>query len=263
MLITVTRPVSVSLARCELTHLERQSIDVARAEAQHAEYERRLGELGATVVRAPAAHHLPDAVFIEDTAVVLDELAILTRPGASSRRDETGPVGEILARFRPLQSLEAPATLDGGDVLRLDRTLHVGRSERTNAAGIEALERMTAPFGYRVEPVAFSGCLHLKSVVTELADHLLLTHPGWISASAFPDHETIAIDEREPYGANALRVGGSILYPSQYPRTRDRLASRGLRVSCVDCTELAKAEGALTCCSLLFEVSGSGPPAPA
>jgi dimethylargininase len=259
MLIAVTRPVSASLARCELTHLERQPIDVARAEAQHAEYERRLGELGATVLRAPAAHDLPDAVFIEDTAVVLDELAILTRPGAPTRRDEIAPVAEILARFRPLQSLEPPATLDGGDVLRLGRTLHVGRSERTNAAGIEALERMTAPFGYRVEPVAFSGCLHLKSAVTELAESLLLVHPGWVSAAAFPRHETIAIDEREPYAANALRVGDRVLYPSQYPRTRERLAGRGLSVSCVDSTELAKAEGALTCCSLLFEVSASSP----
>ena len=259
MLIAVTRPVSPSIARCELTHLEREPIDVARAIAQHAEYERRLGALGATLVRVSAAPEFPDAVFIEDTAVVLDEVAVLARPGAPSRRGETAPVSEVLARYRPLLSLEAPATLDGGDVLRLGRTLYVGRSERTNAEGIEALERLTAPFGYCVAPVEFSGCLHLKSAATELADELLLIHPGWVSANAFPDHEAVTIDEREPYGANALRVGSSILYSSQYPRTRDRLTSRGLKFECVDSTELAKAEGALTCCSLLFEVSASSP----
>ena len=257
MLIAVTRPVSPSITRCELTHLEREPIDVARAKAQHAEYERRLAALGATLARAPAAPEFPDAVFIEDTAVVLDEVAVLARPGAPSRLGETAPVGGVLARYRPLVSLEPPATLDGGDVLRLGRTLYVGRSARTNHAGIEALERLTAPFGYRVVPVEFSGCLHLKSAVTELADGLLLIHPDWVSAAAFPGLEAIPIDEREPFGANALRVGDSILYPTHFPRTRDRLWGRGLRIECVDCSELAKAEGGLTCCSLLFEVSAS------
>ena len=257
MIIAVTRPVSPSIARCELTHLEREPIDVARAEAQHAEYEDRLRALGATVERAPAAPEFPDAVFIEDTALVLDEVAVLARPGAPSRRGETAPVGEVLARYRPLVALEAPATLDGGDVLRLGRTLYMGRSARTNAAGIYALRSLSAPFGYRVVPVEFSGCLHLKSAVTELADELVLVNPAWVSDSAFEGTAALAIDEREPYGANALRIGDRVLYPSQHPRTRDRLAARGLSVECVDCTELAKAEGALTCCSLLFEVRRS------
>jgi dimethylargininase len=257
MIIAVTRPVSPSIARCELTHLEREPIDVARAEAQHAEYEDRLRALGATVERAPAAPEFPDAVFIEDTAVVLDEVAVLARPGAPSRRGETASVGDVLARYRPLVALEAPATLDGGDVLRLGRTLYVGRSARTNAAGIDALRSLLAPFGYRVEPVEFSGCLHLKSAVTELADELVLLNPAWVSDSAFEGTDALAIDEREPYAANALRVGDRVLYPSQHPRTRDRLAARRLSVECVDCTELAKAEGALTCCSLLFEVRRS------
>lgn len=257
MLIAVTRPVSASLARCELTHLAREPIDVTRAQAQHAEYERRLASLGAAVVRAPVAHQHPDAVFIEDTAVVLDEVAIVARPGAPSRRGETGPVAEVLARYRPLAAIEPPGTLDGGDVLRLGRTLYAGRSPRTNAEGIESLRGLVAPYGYRVVAVEFAGCLHLKSAVTELADHLVLFNPAWVSASAFEGAEALAIDERESYAANALRVGDIVLYPSHFPRTIERLAKRGLRIETLDSDELAKAEGALTCCSLLLSATRS------
>jgi dimethylargininase len=255
MLIAVTRPVSASLARCELTHLAREPIDVARAATQHADYERLLVSLGATLLRAPAAPELPDAVFVEDTAVVLDEVAIVTRPGAESRRAETAAVAAVLGAHRPLRELTAPATLDGGDVLRLGRTLHVGRSSRTNEQGIEQLRSFVAPFGYRVVPVEFTGCLHLKSAVTALADELLLLNPAWVSAAAFPAREVLAVDEREPYAANALRLGDAIVCPSQFPRTRDRLVERGLRIATIDCSELAKAEGAVTCCSLIFEAA--------
>ena len=135
MWIAITRPVSASLAHCELTHLAREPIDVPRARAQHAAYERLLGSLGASLVRVGPAPDLPDAVFIEDTAVVLDELAVVTRPGAASRRPETDAVASVLASYRPLRTMTAPATLDGGDVLRLGRTLYVGRSAaRANPA---------------------------------------------------------------------------------------------------------------------------------
>ena len=258
MVIAVTRPVSPSLAECELTHVAREPIDVGRAEAEHAAYEELLETLGATVVRAPAAPESPDAVFIEDTAIVLDEIAVITRPGAPSRRAEPAAVAPLLAEYRPVHPMTAPATLDGGDVLRVGRTLYVGRSGRTNKHGIEQLRSLTAPFGYTVVPVAFEGCLHLKSAVTALGDELLLLNPVWVSAEAFPGLETLLVDDREPYAGNALRVAGTIIYPSQFPRTRDRLAARGLLVASTDCSELAKAEGAVTCCSLVFRA-----PAPA
>jgi dimethylargininase len=258
MLVALTRPVSPSLARCELTHLAREPIDVARATAQHAAYEHLLGSCGATVVRVPAAPDLPDAVFVEDTAVVLDEVAILTRPGAPSRRAETAGVAAVLAAYRPARTMTAPATLDGGDVLQLGRTLYVGRSGRTNEGGFEQLRGFVAPFGYEVVPVDFAGCLHLKSAATALTDELLLLNPAWVPAAAFRDRDALFVDERESHGANALRVGGTVIYPAQFPRTRDRLLERGLRVAVTDCSELAKAEGAVTCCSLLFEVT---PPA--
>ena len=257
MWIAVTRPVSPSLAQCELTHLAREPIDVARAETQHAAYERLLSSLGVGIVRVPAAPELPDAVFIEDLGVVLDEVAIITRPGAPSRRAESAAVASVLAAYRPVHSMEAPATLDGGDVLRLGRTLYVGRSSRTNTHGIEQLRSFAAPFGYRVIPVEFTGCLHLKSAVTAVADELLLLNPAQVSAAAFAACEALFVDEREPCAANALRIAGTIIFPSQFPRTRDRLIDRGLRVAATDCSELAKAEGGVTCCSLIFEATSA------
>ena len=257
MLIAVTRPVSPSLAQCELTHLAREPIDLARAEAQHAAYEALLTSLGATIVRAPAAPEHPDAVFIEDVAVVLDEIAVITRPGAPSRRGESEGVAPVLAAHRRLVAIEPPATLDGGDVLRLERSLHVGRSTRTNPEGIEQLQSLVQPFDYRVVPIELSGCLHLKSAVTEIADGLLLLNPAWVSGAAFPEFEFLSIDLREPHAANALRVDDTVVYPSQHPRTLEFLARRGLRVESIDYSEIAKAEGGVTCCSLLFDAAAA------
>ncbi len=253
MVIAVTRPISPSLARCELTHLRREPIDVARATVQHAEYEHLLGSLGAVLVRAPAAPECPDAVFVEDTAIVLDEIAVIAIPGAPSRRAESAGVASVLAAYRPMQFMTAPGTLDGGDVLRLGRMLYVGRSGRTNDSGIDQLRAFVTPFEYRVVPVEFTGCLHLKSAVTALGDASLLLNPAWVSASAFPGYEVHAVDDREPHAANALRIAETLVYPSQYPRTRDRLIELGFRLASIDCSELAKAEGEVTCCSLIFE----------
>ncbi|MEP6731160.1 MAG: arginine deiminase-related protein [bacterium] len=246
---------SPSIAECELTHLERVPIDVTRAEAQHAEYEATLRSLGVTVVRVAAAPALPDAVFIEDTAIVLDEIALVTRPGARARRAELDAVRGALMEYRPVIALDAPATLDGGDVLRVDRTLYVGRSGRTNDEGIEQLRRLVRAYDYEVVPVAFSGCLHLKSAVTEVADRVLLLNPAWVHASAFSGCEVVEVAEGEPFAANGLRIENRVIYSSQYPLTRDALVQRGVQPALVDSSELAKAEGAVTCCSLVFTSS--------
>jgi dimethylargininase len=169
MLLALTRPVSPSIVECQLTHLARQPIELARAVAEHAEYERRLAELGATVRRLPAAPTLPDAVFVEDTAVVVDELAVVTRPGAEARRPETAAVAEQLAEYRRIVPIEPPGTLDGGDVLVMDGEVYVGRSTRTNDSGIEQLRRALEPLGYRVTVIAVTRCLHLKAAVTRVA----------------------------------------------------------------------------------------------
>ncbi|MEO8337548.1 MAG: dimethylargininase [bacterium] len=252
-MIALTRPVSPTLADCELTHLERVVIDVERAAAQHAQYEGALRSLGVTIVEVAGAPQHPDAVFIEDTAIVLDDIAVITRPGAASRRGELDAVAAALATYRPLVTMDAPATLDGGDVVRMGRTLYVGRSGRSNDAGIEQLRNLVAPFDYRVVGVDFSGCLHLKSAATAIGDDLLLFNPACVSAAAFPGCEAMSVDASEPFGANALRIGDSLVYSSQYPLTAAMLARRGLRVCEVDLSELAKAEGAVTCCSLIVD----------
>lgn len=251
-MIALTRAVSDSLSDCELTHLDREPIDVGLAVTQHQAYENALRSLGAEIVRAPAAPHLPDAVFVEDVAVVLDEMAIITRPGAPTRRKETEPVAQILARFRPIVTLEAPATLDGGDVLQIGRILYVGRSSRTNDAGRDQLRRHVEPLGYRCTSVDFAGCLHLKSAVTVAGEGVILVNPGWVSPSIFDNMDTILVDPVEPMGANALRLGTEVIYPAECPRTADRMRRAGIRLVPVEMTEAAKAEGGVTCCSVVF-----------
>jgi dimethylargininase len=253
MLTAITRKVSPAITRCELTHLQRELIDVARAVHQHGKYERCLAELGCRVVSLPAEPDLPDSVFIEDTAVVVEELAVMTRPGAEPRRPEVASVARVLADYRPVKAIEAPGTLDGGDVLRVGRRVFVGVSGRSNRAGIRQLRTFLAPHGYDVTALGISGCLHLKSAVTQVAPDAVLLNPGWVEPAAFAGFRRIEIDPAEPYAANALLIGDAVLYPSAFPRTAARLEGEGIRLISVDVSELAKAEGAVTCCSLLLE----------
>jgi dimethylargininase len=247
--------VSAALARCELTHLPRTPVDAEVAHVQHLAYEEALARLGCDVRRVEPAPDLPDAVFIEDTAVVLPEIAVITRPGAESRRSETASTATALAVYRPLRFIEPPGTLDGGDVLCVGRTIYVGLSGRSNAVGIDQLGLFVTPLGYRLEAVPMTGCLHLKSAVTEAALGTLLINPSWVDKTRFADVEFIEVDPGEPYGANCLLVGAAVVYPASFPCTRERLEDRGIAVTAVDVSELQKAEGAVTCCSLLFDAS--------
>jgi dimethylargininase len=251
-MIAITRSVSSSINDCELSHLDRTPIDVARAREQHRAYEACLESLGCEVRQIPADDRFPDAVFIEDTAIVLDELAIMTRPGAESRRGELDAVSSVLREYRTLARLDDPATLDGGDVLQLDRVLYVGRTPRTNSRGMAMLAEIVEPFGYRVVPVAVDGCLHLKSAVTRVGADALLMNRDWLPDSPFKDWRIIDVDVSEPAGANALRIGASVIFPEELVRTRRLLEASGIDVRPVPASELAKAEGGLTCCSLVF-----------
>ena len=263
-LVAITRAVSPAFAECELTHLTREAIDVGLARRQHAAYEALLAELGCEVEHLPEEPELPDSVFVEDAAVVVDELAVVTRPGAESRRGETASVAAALARHRPLASIDAPATLDGGDVLRLGRRVFVGLSERTNREGVAQLAALLAPFGYAVEGVPLDGCLHLKSAVTEAAEGTVVLNPRWIDRATFAAYEQVEVDGGEPFAANVLRVAGgngdgeAVVMPAAFPRTAERLAARGLRVRTLAVTEVAKAEGGVTCCSILIAAAPSG-----
>ena len=250
-MIAITKPVPPSIDRCELTHLAREPIDYARARSQHHDYERTLERLGCTIERLPMEPENPDSVFVEDAAIVLPEIAIITRPGAESRRGETASVAAALRRYRSLSAIEEPATLDGGDILRIGKRIFVGISSRTNHAALRQLREIIEAFGYALEPVTVTGALHLKSGVTQIGEDTVLMNRDWIDASCFDDYDTV--DVVEPFAANALFIGGRVLIASAFPRTRDLLETRGIRVEAIDADELAKAEGGLTCCSLLID----------
>ena len=259
MLMATTRDISPAIQNCELTHVPRTPIDLDRARAQHAEYEWALVEAGCTVRRLHATEDMADSVFIEDIAVVLDDVAVVTRPGAQSRRAEVPVVMDSLVRvqglnFRPLVMIDEPGTVDGGDVLTVDRQVFVGKSRRTNPAGIDQLRMILGRAGYSVVAVPISGCLHLKSAVTLVAPDTLLINRKWVPPDAFSGFDLIDVDPDEVYAANALMVGDRVIYPTSFPRTRERLEQRGIRVRAVDVSELQKAEGAVTCCSLVFNV---------
>jgi dimethylargininase len=251
--VALTREVSAAMGVCELTHLPRSPIDIGRARRQHAAYEAALADAGYQVVRLSGSDEMPDCVFIEDTAVVLDDVAIVTRPGAVSRRAETPAVAEELSRHRALRQIEPPATVDGGDVLVIGRRLFwtivedQRRRHRTDAKAAGAA-------GYTVHATEVTGCLHLKSAVTAVDAETVLVNPDWIDSSLFDAYDVIAIDRREPYGANVLGLRVGVIVPASFPWTAERISSGGRRrVVTVDAGELAKAEGAVTCCSLILD----------
>jgi dimethylargininase len=273
MLLALTRSVSPEIARCELTHLARTPIDYARAVAEHDEYEDLLRRLGCRVERLPDAPELPDSVFVEDTAVVFDDVAVIARPGAASRQPEVDAMVAALDPYRRLEFIEPPGTLDGGDVLVTPGRVFVGLSGRTNEEGMRQLASHIAPFGFEVIGVPVTGCLHLKSAVTVLGlppkggsygenlwlppsggRTLLLINPAWVDAAHFAGCDLIEIDPAEPAAANVLSVGDTVIGAAEFPQTRRRIEAKGLVTASVPAGELAKAEGGLTCCSVLVTV---------
>jgi dimethylargininase len=250
--IALMRDVSPGIARCELTYLERQPIDYERAVREHARYRDVLRDLGLEVVALPGDAGYPDCCFVEDTAVVLDEIAVITRPGAESRRGETAVVAEALAAWRHVVAVEPPGTLDGGDVLVTARKIFVGRSRRTNGAGIEALRAIVSPHGYEVVPVAVTGCLHLKSAVTAIDEGSVIANRDWVDLQPFRGFEVVPVPPEEPWAANVLVTRGRVLVNAGSPLTRALLEKRGSVVIPVQLSEFQKAEAGVTCKSLLF-----------
>lgn len=253
MLTAITRPVSPNINQCELSFHERRPIDINRAVDQHSAYEALLSELGVRVVRIAAEPDLPDAVFVEDPAVVVDEVAVISRMGAANRRPEANSLAEALSRFRRLEYLVEPATLDGGDVMRIGRTVYVGLSARTNREGIKQLRNLLRPDGYEVKPVEVRGCLHLKSGCSYVGSDTVLVNRSWIDSRKLLDVELIDVPKAEPAAANALPVSDVVILPASFPKTRELLEQRGFRVRSLDLSELQKAEAGVTCSSLIFE----------
>lgn len=256
MIQALTRQVGPSFAACELTFLDRQPIDVAKAIEQHRGYEACLAELGVHVTSLPADPSFPDGVFVEDPAVVLDEVAIITRPGVESRRGETNGIAQALSDFRELRYIREPATLEGGDVITIAKTLFVGVSRRTNRQGIAQLSELLKAFDYRVAPVEVKGCLHLKSGACWAGGDMILANRLWIDADQFRDFKIIDVPDDEPSAADVLPVGDTLLVPANFVRTCEILEASGLKVRPIDVSELQKAEAGVTCMSLIFETQG-------
>ncbi len=252
MLIAITREVSRSIVNCELTNLARTPIDVNRARAQHTQYEAALKQLGLAVLSLPEEPALADSVFVEDTALVLDECAVILRPGAESRRPEVESIAKVLAPYRKLFRIGAPARVDGGDILRVGKQIYIGLSTRSDTNAIEQLQDFLQPYGYKIYAVTVTGCLHLKSAVTQAAEDTLLINPAWVDKKNFDRVKFIEVEPSEVYAANAVMIGDTIIYPTSFPKTQKRLEAAGIKMVTVDADELAKAEGAATCCSLIF-----------
>jgi len=253
MLRALTRQVGPNFAACELTFLDRQPIDVAKAMEQHRAYEECLTALGVHLTSLPADDSFPDGVFVEDPAIVLDEVAIVTRPGAESRRGETESIALALAPFRELRYIREPATLEGGDVLVVGRTLYVGLSRRTNRDGVEHLADLLHSLGYRVVPVDVTGCLHLKSGACWAGGDTVLANRQWVDVNQFRDFKIIEVPDDEPSAADVLPIGNTLLVPASFPHTCDILQRSGISIRQIDVSELQKAEAGVTCMSLLFE----------
>lgn len=253
MLTAITRGVSPLLAECELTWLDREPIDIELAMAQHRAYEHALREAGARVIALPALDGHPDCVFVEDPALVLDEVAVITTMGAASRRGERASLGEALAAFRPVLHMREPGMLEGGDVMRVGRRLYAGLSHRTDQAGIEDLAELLGPFGYEVIGVPLRNCLHLKSGCTYLGDDTVLINPQWVDPGVIGNYRFIEVAEGESGAANAVTVGETVLIPSAWPKTAEKLRLAGYQVRELGLSELLKAESGVTCSSLVFE----------
>lgn len=251
MPIAITRKISPRFNECEVTHIERTPIDLNVARAQHQEYVHALAALGCQVIELPEEPDLPDSVFVEDTAFILPEVAVITRPGADSRKPETESIIRALSSYRPLVHVTEPGTVDGGDVLVLGKNIYIGNSTRSNTDAVHQIQQMLDHYGYTVTAVDMHDCLHLKTALTKVDDKTLLINPNWVNTSHFKGFDWIEVDSAEPFAANCLPVGDGIIFPTAFPKTSKKLEARGYKIQAVNVAELAKAEGAVTCCSLI------------
>jgi dimethylargininase len=252
MTIAITREVSSRFNECEITHIDRTPIDLEIARQQHHEYITALARLGCEVIQLPEDPALPDSVFVEDAAFILPEVAVITRPGADSRKPETEAIAKALFPYKKLLQISDPATVDGGDILIMGKNIYIGLSTRSNQDAVDQINTLLGEYGYMATGVQMHDCLHLKTAATRVDDSTLLINRKWVDAHHFKDYTWIEIDESEAFAANCLPVNGQIIYPTSFPKTREKLEAAGHKTLPVAVDELAKAEGAVTCCSLII-----------
>ena len=248
----ITRGVSQRIASCELTYRAREEICYTKAATQLQRYSELLHKWGVSLLPLPANDSYPDSCFVQDTAVVLDEICVIASLGAPSRVGETSEVEKLIAPFRRVRRIFSPATLDGGDVVQFGKRLFVGLSTRTNARGIATLSRIVEPFGYTVVPVSVTGGLHLTTGCGIVNDETVLLNPRWLDASAFKNLRQLHIPEEEPWAANTIRVDEAVCLEAGAPRTADLVLPYVGSLDTLDISEFRKAEGSLSCLSLIF-----------
>lgn len=251
-MITLTHIPSPQMQSCVRTFVSEAAIDHELATKQHANYCQALRECRMQVVTLDVNANRPDCAFIEDTAIVLDEVAVLCSLAPPSRREEPAAIEPVLRQYREIRRVKSPATIEGGDVLRVGRTLLVGQSCRTSAAGIAVLAGIVSHYGYEVRPVPVRGCLHLKTACTALPDGRLLVNPAWIDTTALTDYELVSIPEGEPWAANVALARSSVLLNAAHVRTAELIEGLGFHVRANDLSEFAKAEGGVTCLGLFI-----------
>ena len=253
MLTAITRDVSSAFVHCELSFIDRKPIDLAKARAQHHAYETLLAKCGARVISLPEEPDLPDSMFVEDPAIVLDEVAIICTLGTETRRKEASSIAAALEKFRKLAYIKLPGTLEGGDVLRIGKRIYVGVTRRSNPEGIRQLAVIVGAYGYELTAVPVTGCLHLKSAVTFLGKNTVLGNRTWFDWNRLQGFEWIDVHSAEPHAGNALQTGEMVIFPAAFQRTAALITQKGFKLELLDISELQKAESGLTCSSLLFE----------
>ena len=253
MLRAITHKVSPLIDKCELTFIDRSPIDLPLATRQHDYYCAVLEKLGVTVSKLSGNESYPDSCFVEDTAIVVDELAVICSMGVSSRRGETNLIERELSKYRGIVHITLPATIEGGDVLRVGKKIFVGQSGRTNIEGVQELKRLLEPYGYRVVPMRTKGSLHLKSACTAIDDETVFVNPDWVEVDALKGFNLMYTPAEEPWSANVVRVGAAVCIQAGFPRAAELIGSVAERVEIIDTSELRKAEAGLTCSSIIFE----------
>jgi dimethylargininase len=252
-MLALTHVPSPRMSQCQRTFVSHASVDYDGAVQQHREYCNALQQCGLTMRTLDVNRELPDCAFIEDTAIVLDELAVLASMGVESRRGEPDGILPELSRHREVHRIEPPAMIEGGDVLQINRALLVGLSGRTNRAGVEAVKAIVHRCGYQVRSVSVQGCLHLKTACTALPDGRLLINPRWLDLDGLSGFELVHVPEEEPWAANVLLAAGRVWMAANHCRTANKVRQLGFEVELLDVSEFVNAEGGVTCLSIIFE----------
>lgn len=233
-------------------HPDKNKIDLATALHQHEGYVKALIQAGGKVEHLPPQDHLPDATFVEDTAVVLDDKFLLCPMKEPSRQEEVQSTATVLRTYRDCVTMDSPATLDGGDVMDTPGTIFVGLSKRTNLRAIQALSQLTAK---KVVPVAVTKGLHLKSATTFIGNNLLVIDPTRVDTSNLKHFDWIEVSPSESYAANCLALGNVVLIPTGFPDVRDEILAHGFKTLELEMSEFEKADGSVTCLSLIIPES--------